>query len=91
MTFGGARVTNPAQVQICELRTSAVEDGDDFIINGQKIWTSGADNADWMFCLVRTDFDAPKHDGISFVLFDTQHNQTNTVNQWLLTLLRNLL
>lgn len=55
---------------LASLRTSAVEDGDDFIINGQKIWTSGADNADWMFCLVRTDFDAPKHDGISFVLFD---------------------
>ena len=46
------------------------EDGDDFIINGQKIWTSGANHADWMFCLVRTDFDAPKHEGISFVLFD---------------------
>ena len=55
---------------LASLRTSAVEDGDDFIVNGQKIWTSGADNADWMFCLVRTDFDAPKHDGISFVLFD---------------------
>ena len=55
---------------LASLRTSAVEDGDDFILNGQKIWTSGADNADWMFCLVRTDFDAPKHDGISFVLFD---------------------
>ena len=55
---------------LASLRASAVEDGDDFIVNGQKIWTSGADNADWMFCLVRTDFDAPKHDGISFVLFD---------------------
>ena len=57
---------------LASLRTSAVEDGDDFIINGQKIWTSGADQADWMFCLVRTDFDAPKHDGISFVLFDME-------------------
>lgn len=55
---------------LASLRTSAVEDGDDFIINGQKIWTSGANHADWMFCLVRTDFDAPKHEGISFVLFD---------------------
>ena len=55
---------------LASLRTSAVEDGDDFIVNGQKIWTSGADHADWMFCLVRTDFDAPKHEGISFVLFD---------------------
>jgi alkylation response protein AidB-like acyl-CoA dehydrogenase len=54
------------------LRTSAVEDGDDFIINGQKIWTSGADKADWIFCLVRTDPSAPKHDGITFILFDMQ-------------------
>ncbi len=55
---------------LASLRTSAVEDGDDYIVNGQKIWTSGANHADWMFCLVRTDFDAPKHEGISFVLFD---------------------
>lgn len=51
------------------LRTRADDKGDYFVINGQKIWTSGAQNADWMFCLVRTDFDAPKHNGISFVLF----------------------
>ncbi len=57
---------------LASLRTSAVEDGDDFIVNGQKIWTSGADNADWMFCLVRTDPTAPKHEGISFVLFDME-------------------
>lgn len=57
---------------LASLRTSAVEDGDDFIINGQKIWTSGANFADWMFCLVRTDPDAPKHEGISFVLFDME-------------------
>ena len=55
---------------LASLRTAAVEDGDDYIINGQKIWTSGADYADWMFCLVRTDPDAGKHDGISFILFD---------------------
>jgi alkylation response protein AidB-like acyl-CoA dehydrogenase len=53
---------------LASLRTRAVLDGDHFVINGQKIWTSGADHADWMFCLVRTDPDAPKHDGISFVL-----------------------
>lgn len=55
---------------LASLRTSAVEDGDDYIVNGQKIWTSGANHADWMFCLVRTDPDAPKHEGISFVLFE---------------------
>ncbi len=50
------------------LSTRAVLKGDEFVINGQKIWTSGAQHADWMFCLVRTDPDAPKHEGISFVL-----------------------
>jgi len=55
---------------LASLRTSAVADGDEYIINGQKVWTSGADNADWIFCLVRTDPDASKHDGITFILFD---------------------
>ena len=50
------------------LQTKAVLDGDNFILNGQKIWTSGAQYANWMFALVRTDPEAPKHDGISFVL-----------------------
>ena len=50
------------------LQTKAVLDGDQFIINGQKIWTSGAQYANWMFALVRTDPDAPKHEGISFVV-----------------------
>jgi acyl-CoA dehydrogenase len=53
---------------LASLNTRAVAKGDEFIINGQKIWTSGAQNADWMFCLVRTDPDVPKHQGISFVL-----------------------
>jgi alkylation response protein AidB-like acyl-CoA dehydrogenase len=52
------------------LQTRAVADGDDFVINGQKTWTSYADRADWMFILVRTDPSAPKHAGISFVLMD---------------------
>ncbi|HIG42943.1 MAG: acyl-CoA dehydrogenase family protein [bacterium] len=55
---------------LASLQTKAIVDGDDYIINGQKVWTSGADNADWIFCLVRTDFDAPKHSGITFILFD---------------------
>ncbi len=51
------------------LQTSAVDDGDDFIVNGQKVWTSYADKADWIFCLVRTDR-TTKQAGISFLLFD---------------------
>jgi alkylation response protein AidB-like acyl-CoA dehydrogenase len=53
---------------LAALKTKAEDQGDHFLINGQKIWTSGAATADWMFALVRTDFSAPKHDGISFVL-----------------------
>jgi alkylation response protein AidB-like acyl-CoA dehydrogenase len=53
---------------LASLRTRAEDRGDHFLINGQKIWTSGAQYADWMFALVRTNPDVPKHDGISFVL-----------------------
>ena len=52
------------------LQTRAVLEGDEYVINGSKIWTSYANFADWIFCLVRTDPDVPKHDGISFILFD---------------------
>ena len=52
------------------LQTRAVADGDDFLIDGQKIWTTYADKADWMFLLVRTDPNAAKHAGISFILMD---------------------
>ncbi|MCX7063706.1 MAG: acyl-CoA dehydrogenase family protein [Proteobacteria bacterium] len=52
------------------LRTRAEDRGDHFVINGQKIWTSGAQYADWMFGLVRTNPDVPKHEGISFVMLD---------------------
>ena len=55
---------------LASLSTKAVEDGDNYIINGQKIWTSYADRADKIFCLVRTGPQEPKHDGISFLLID---------------------
>ena len=55
---------------LASLKTRAAIDGDHFVVNGQKIWTSGAQYADRMFCLVRTDSDAPKHRGISYVLID---------------------
>lgn len=56
---------------LAALQTRAEDRGDHFVVNGQKVWTSYADKADWIFCLVRTDFKAPKHAGISFVLIDT--------------------
>jgi alkylation response protein AidB-like acyl-CoA dehydrogenase len=54
---------------LASLRTQAVDKGDHFLVNGQKIWTSGAQYADWCFCLVRTD-NSKKHEGISFLLID---------------------
>ena len=55
---------------LASLSTKAELQGDNYLINGSKVWTSYADKADWIFCLVRTDFDVPKHSGISFILFD---------------------
>ena len=54
---------------LASLRTKADDMGDHYLINGSKVWTSYADKADWIFCLVRTEPDAPKHLGISFLLF----------------------
>lgn len=55
---------------LASLQTRAVRDGDDFIVNGQKIWTSSAHLADWILLLTRTDPEAPKHRGISMFLVD---------------------
>jgi alkylation response protein AidB-like acyl-CoA dehydrogenase len=59
---------------LASLQTRAVRDGDEYVINGQKIWTSGGHRANQMFCLVRTDPEAPKHRGISFLLIDDIKN-----------------
>ena len=56
---------------LASLATSAREEGDHFVVNGQKVWTSYADKADWIFCLVRTSTES-KQGGISFVLFDME-------------------
>ena len=57
---------------LASLQTKADDHGDHYIVNGQKVWTSYADKADWIFCLVRTDNSGTKHQGISFVLFDME-------------------
>lgn len=54
---------------LASLATKAEDKGDHFLVSGSKIWTSGAQYADWIFCLVRTEPQAPKHEGISFILF----------------------
>ena len=55
---------------LASLKTSAVRDGDDYIVNGQKIWTTNAHSADWIFALVRTDTESKPQSGISFLLID---------------------
>ena len=55
---------------LASLKTRAVRDGNDYVVTGQKIWTTEAHDADWIFCLVRTGMDGRKQDGISFLLID---------------------
>ncbi|EAP90917.1 acyl-CoA dehydrogenase family protein [Oceanicaulis sp. HTCC2633] len=55
---------------LVSLRTKGVLEGDHYTVNGQKVWTSYADKSDWIFALVRTEADAPKYNGISFLLID---------------------
>lgn len=63
---------------LASVQTRAEDKGDHWLVNGQKVWTSYADKADWIFALLRTDRDAPKHKGISFVLIDMESAGAST-------------
>jgi alkylation response protein AidB-like acyl-CoA dehydrogenase len=63
---------------LASLQTKCEDKGDHWLVNGQKVWTSYADQADWIFCLVRTDPAAAKHKGISFLLFDMASEGVST-------------
>jgi len=63
---------------LASLQTKCEDKGDHWLINGQKIWTSGAQYSDWCGCLVRTDFTVKKHDGISFILLDMRQPGVET-------------
>lgn len=73
-----------AGTDLASLRTRAVRDGDEYVVNGNKIFTTGAHDADWIWLACRTDTDAPKHKGISILLVDTSLSGFKHSPIWLL-------
>ena len=63
---------------LASLQMRAEDKGDHYLVNGSKVWTSYADKSDWIFCLVRTAFEVPKHQGISFLLIDMAPSGVST-------------
>jgi len=63
---------------LASLQTRAQRDGDEYVINGQKVWTSYADQSDWIFCLVRTNTEVKQQAGITFILFDMEQEGVTT-------------
>jgi alkylation response protein AidB-like acyl-CoA dehydrogenase len=73
-----------AGTDLASLRTRAVRDGDEYVINGQKVFTTGAHDADWIWLACRTDPDAPKHKGISIILVPTSSAGFKHTPIWIL-------
>src|SRR5215831_13302308 len=77
--------TEPAAgTDLASLRTRAVRDGDQYVVNGQKVFTTGGNDADWVWLACRTDPDAPKHKGISIILVPTSSSGFSHSPIWLL-------
>jgi alkylation response protein AidB-like acyl-CoA dehydrogenase len=72
LEYGNEEQKKQHLTDLASLQMKAVRDGDDFILNGQKVWTSYADLSDWIFCLVRTNPDVKKQAGITFILVDME-------------------